>query len=109
MGLILCVKIGKPFFVDSCAVFIREIISPTHFTVSVNKKVFDITAEEFVEILPNVQASCGGSCPEDFVKVVLVAPPKVIITRECIYRERKKAAKVAITNQALHGSHLIQK
>lgn len=93
MALILCVKKGKPFFVGSRAVVIREIISPTHFIVSVKKKVFDVTAEESVEILPNVHASCGGSCPENFVKIVLEAPKNIFILREHIYKQRRYAER----------------
>jgi sRNA-binding carbon storage regulator CsrA len=83
------VKKGKPFYIEDTKVYIREIFTPTRFTVSVEGVEYQVTDEESIEIYPQVRVSCGGSCPEDFVKIVIEAPREIAIARESIYNQRK--------------------
>ena len=98
MALVLGVREGESVFIDDRKITLQKILTPVRYKVLVEggphqfDAIYEITAKERVEILPDVYLSAGVDASMDHAKLAFDAPRNRVILRQRLY-EQKQGAK----------------
>lgn len=93
MALTIGVVLGEDFYVGDTRVVVEDILSPTQSKVKVIgmgiDKLFTITDQYSVEIMPGVKVSSGRKGTMDKARLAIEAHRNLKILRGDLYREDK--------------------
>ena len=96
MALILAVQENESVYVDDRKITLLKIVTPIKYRVQVDGPmdvVYEITAKERTEIMPDVFLSAGIDASMDQAKLAFEAPRDRVILRQRLYERSKEGSR----------------
>jgi hypothetical protein len=96
MALVLTLRTGQDFFVGEVCFVVEEVLSPVRFRLHefpsghgglTQPRSFEITDARATEIMPDVLVAAGCNAPKASARIVIEAPPEVLILRGATKRK----------------------